>query len=74
MPLETVQHDYTSVPGKLPSHRWLGANTAIPTVYGYTEQLEKTKQYLAATLQDGYVCIEKSNHRGSWLPRSACRR
>jgi tetratricopeptide (TPR) repeat protein len=32
--------------GKLASHRWLGANTLIPTYYHYDEQLEKTIAFL----------------------------
>jgi tetratricopeptide (TPR) repeat protein len=59
MPLEPVQHDYTSVAGKLPSHRWLGANTAIPAVYGFSEQLEKTTQYLTTALKMDLFAIEK---------------
>jgi tetratricopeptide (TPR) repeat protein len=34
--------------GKLASHRWLGANTVLPTYYKYDEQLEKTKAFLQA--------------------------
>lgn len=32
--------------GHVHSHRWLGANTAIPVEYGYKEQLEKVIQFL----------------------------
>ncbi len=32
--------------GKLASHRWLGANTLIPTVYGYDEQLKRVTAFL----------------------------
>ncbi|MDP9037807.1 MAG: tetratricopeptide repeat protein [Acidobacteriota bacterium] len=34
--------------GKLASHRWLGANTMIPTFYHYDEQLQKTTAFLQA--------------------------
>jgi tetratricopeptide (TPR) repeat protein len=34
--------------GKLASHRWLGANTMLPTFYHYDEQLEKTRAFLQA--------------------------
>jgi tetratricopeptide (TPR) repeat protein len=34
--------------GKLASHRWLGANTLIPTFYKYGDQLEKTTAFLQA--------------------------
>jgi tetratricopeptide (TPR) repeat protein len=32
--------------GKFASHRWLGANTLLPTYYKYDEQLEKTIDFL----------------------------
>lgn len=32
--------------GKLASHRWLGANTLLPTYYKYDEQLKKTTAFL----------------------------
>jgi Flp pilus assembly protein TadD len=32
--------------GKFASHRWLGANTLIPTYYKYDEQLQKTDAFL----------------------------
>ena len=34
--------------GKLASHRWLGANTLLPTYYKYPEQLQKTEAFLKA--------------------------
>jgi tetratricopeptide (TPR) repeat protein len=34
--------------GKLASHRWLGANTLIPTYYKYGDQMEKTRAFLQA--------------------------
>jgi Flp pilus assembly protein TadD len=38
--------DYGAKGGKIRSHRFLGANTAIPTYYGYGEQLDKVKDFL----------------------------
>lgn len=38
--------DYGGPDGKLSSHRWLGANTAIPTFFGFDEQLRLTKEFL----------------------------
>ena len=32
--------------GTVPSHRWLGANTAVPTQYGYGEQLRQVFEFL----------------------------
>ncbi len=40
--------DPAAVAGNVASHRWLGANTAIPTQYGYTEQLQKIIDFLKA--------------------------
>jgi tetratricopeptide (TPR) repeat protein len=59
MPAEGVQHDYTRVAGQAASHRWLGANTAIPAFYGYQEQLEKTAQFLKTALKVDLFALEK---------------
>jgi len=45
-PEETHARDYGAQPGKIASHRWLGANTVIAKYYGYNEQLEKTIAFL----------------------------
>ncbi len=43
MPRERITlADYGAKQGMLASHRWLGGNTAVPFLYGYTEQLQKT--------------------------------
>lgn len=39
-------HDYGSEQGKIASHRFLGANTAIPAFYGFDEQLQKIQEFL----------------------------
>lgn len=36
----------TARDGTVASHRWLGANTAIPAYYGYDEQLRQVMEYL----------------------------
>jgi tetratricopeptide (TPR) repeat protein len=38
--------DYGGADGSLSSHRWLGANTAIPTFYHFDEQLRQTEAFL----------------------------
>jgi tetratricopeptide (TPR) repeat protein len=38
--------EYGAEPGKLASHRWLGADTAVFKYYGYDEQLQKTIAFL----------------------------
>lgn len=39
-------HDPAAVAGAVASHRWLGANTAVPTQYGYDEQLREVEAFL----------------------------
>ncbi|MGA2276646.1 MAG: tetratricopeptide repeat protein [Terracidiphilus sp.] len=38
--------DYGAADGKLASHRWLGANTALAKFYGYETQMNKTTEFL----------------------------
>lgn len=45
MPREAVR-DTSSHDGQAASHRWLGANTAIPTYYGYAEQARRVVDFL----------------------------
>ena len=40
------------------SHRWLGANTAIPAFYGYQEQLDKVTQFLKTALKIDMFALE----------------
>ncbi len=47
-------HDYGSEQGKIASHRFLGANTAIPVFYGYADQTQKIWEYL----QDNILGID----------------
>jgi tetratricopeptide (TPR) repeat protein len=46
MPQVPAGSDYGGQDGHLASHRWLGANTAIPTYFHYDEQLDKVKEFL----------------------------
>ncbi len=49
MPREqAVQADVSAKQGTIVSHRWVGGNTAVPFLYGYDEQLQKTIEYLKA--------------------------
>jgi tetratricopeptide (TPR) repeat protein len=54
MQVAAVGKDYPAKDGKIASHRWLGANTAVPIFYGYDEQLQK----LIAFLKDGNLAID----------------
>jgi tetratricopeptide (TPR) repeat protein len=67
MPSEPIQHDYTQTPGKAASHRWLGANTAIPTVYGYQEQLDRTTQFLKTALKVDLFGIERHGPKTQFI-------
>jgi tetratricopeptide (TPR) repeat protein len=44
-PVEAA-NDYGATDGKIGSHRWLAANTAIPKYYGFDPQLAQTIQFL----------------------------
>lgn len=50
MPKVDGPGDYGAKDGKLASHRWLGANTAIPEFYGYQDQMQKITTYLQDNL------------------------
>ena len=39
-------NDYGATDGKIGSHRWLAANTAIPKYYGFNQQLAQTIEFL----------------------------
>jgi tetratricopeptide (TPR) repeat protein len=43
---EAAPNDYAGHDGSVKSHRWLGANTAIPKFYNYPDQLKKTAEFL----------------------------
>jgi tetratricopeptide (TPR) repeat protein len=53
--------DYGAKHGMVASHRWLGANTAIPTFYNYSEQLQKTKDFLKEAVNIDIFGIEKAD-------------
>jgi hypothetical protein len=47
MPRESLKMtDSGAKKGQLASHRWLGANTAIPKIYGFDEQATRIVQFL----------------------------
>src|SRR5205085_11600873 len=47
-------NDYGAKKGKLASHRWVGASTSIPTLYGFDDQLKQVVAYL----QDDKLAID----------------
>jgi tetratricopeptide (TPR) repeat protein len=46
MPVVAAKSDYGAKEGNVKSHRWLGASTTIPLIYGYDEQLERVIAFL----------------------------
>jgi tetratricopeptide (TPR) repeat protein len=42
--------DYGAKNGQLASHRWLGANSVIPKIYGFDEQATRIVQFLQASV------------------------
>ncbi len=58
---ESAPDDYASHDGSVKSHRWLGANTAIPTFYKYADQLRKTVEFLKNTVSIDIFAINKND-------------
>lgn len=55
--------------GKLASHRWLGANTLIPTYYDYSEQLAKATAFLKnGTFNVDFFALETNRQPGLIAP------
>jgi hypothetical protein len=52
MPKVDSANDRAAKAGKIASHRWLGANTAAPLLYGQMEQVKATDQFLQANVLD----------------------
>jgi tetratricopeptide (TPR) repeat protein len=58
MPASDGPRDYGAKVGKIKSHRFVGANTAIPTFYGYQEQLDKVREFLKDAVAIDIFAIE----------------
>ncbi len=56
--------DYAAKEGKIKSHRFLGANTAIPTFYGYQDQLDKVSEFLKDAVGIDLFAIERERADG----------
>lgn len=63
MPPVEFKADYGGKDGKIASHRFPGANTAIPAYYSYSEQLETVRQFLRDTLALNFFAITRQ-HQG----------
>jgi tetratricopeptide (TPR) repeat protein len=64
MPDSDSTRDYAAKAGKIKSHRFLGANTAIPSFYGYQEQLDKVETFLKDALAIDLFAAEQTDDRG----------
>jgi hypothetical protein len=59
--------DRASKGGTIASHRWRGANTAVPLFYGLPRQLEVTRQFLQSGLVDAEVVAIENGRTGKRL-------
>jgi tetratricopeptide (TPR) repeat protein len=58
-----TMRDFGSEPGKISTHRWVGANTLMAKYYGYDQQLEKTIAFLRnKVLNVDIFGIERNGH------------
>ena len=58
-----TMRDFGSEPGKIATHRWVGANTLMSKYYGYDQQLEKTIAFLRnKVLNVDIFGIERNGH------------
>ncbi len=67
--VQVTQADIAAKNGTIVSHRWLGGNTAVPFLYGYDEQLQKTIEYLKAQkLNVDLFALSTANSQGMIAP------
>ena len=59
MPRVEAQTDYAAKNHQLASHRWPGANTAIPFLYGYADQMKVTEAFLKDALAIDLFALRK---------------
>ncbi|HET9792254.1 MAG TPA: tetratricopeptide repeat protein, partial [Candidatus Angelobacter sp.] len=59
MPRVPATTDYSAKNHQIASHRWPGANSAIPFFYGYPEQLQTTADFLKDSLGIDIFAISK---------------
>lgn len=67
MPPVEARQDYGARQGKAASHRWLGANTAIPKFYNFDEQLEKTIEFLRKDLLEVDIFALRREEKNEWI-------
>lgn len=59
MPRVMAATDYGAKDHQVASHRWPGANTAMPFLYNYAEQMKVTEDFLKDTLSVDIFAINK---------------
>ena len=60
--------DYGAKNHQVASHRWPGANTAIPFFYNYPEQMKVTQDFLKDTLNvDIFALIRRDSGKERWI-------
>jgi len=64
MPPSDSSQDYGAKTGKIRSHRFVGANTAIPAFYNYSEQLEKVREFLKDAVSIDVFGLETESASG----------
>jgi hypothetical protein len=60
MPRVEAQTDYGAKNHQLASHRWPGANTAIPFFYGYADQMKVTEAFLKDAVAIDLFALSKT--------------
>jgi tetratricopeptide (TPR) repeat protein len=67
MPKIESANDRAARQGKIASHRWLGANTAVPLFYNQTEQVKLTKAFLQADVVEVDIFALKRGATGDFI-------
>jgi tetratricopeptide (TPR) repeat protein len=66
MPLAPAENPYGAKDGKISSHRFPGANTAIPEYYSYPDQIEAVRKLMSNSVGLDFVAVTRK-HKGKTL-------
>lgn len=61
MPGVEARNDYAAKDGKLASHRFPGANSAIPAYYSYPEQMDALRQFLQNSVAINFFALTRKH-------------
>lgn len=67
MPEVESANDVAAQNGTIASHRWLGANTAVPLFYGQTKQAALTEEFLKASVLEVDIFALRNEATGEQL-------